>query len=77
MSKEMNGMQPAAKENKFRHTARRTIIKNSRPQGQFRNPRNLGPTDRGSDQPKLTSLHIQLQASNSSVYPVSLSCKVH
>ena len=33
MSKEINGMQPAAKENKFRHTARRTVIKNSRPQG--------------------------------------------
>jgi hypothetical protein len=27
MFKEMNGMQPAAKENKFRHTARRTVIK--------------------------------------------------
>jgi hypothetical protein len=25
MSKEINGMQPAAIENKFRHTARRTI----------------------------------------------------
>jgi hypothetical protein len=27
MSKEINGMQPAAIENKFRHTARRTIKK--------------------------------------------------
>ncbi len=32
-----------------------------------------GPIDRETDQPQLTSLHIQLHAASKSVYPMSLS----
>jgi hypothetical protein len=41
--KERIECEAAAKENKFRHTARRTVIKISRLRDNWENPWNLGP----------------------------------
>jgi hypothetical protein len=52
---------------KFRRTARRTVIKISGLRDTCTSPGYLRPIDRKTDQPKLTSLHIQLHATSNSV----------
>ncbi len=54
---------------KFRRTALRTAIKVSGLRDTCNNPGYLRPIDRETDQPQLTSLHIQLHATSNSVYP--------
>ena len=69
----MKKCEAAARLTKFRRTALRTVIKISGLRDAFNNPGYLRPIDRETDQPKLTSLHIQLHATSDSVYPTSLS----
>ncbi len=62
---------------KFRRTARRTVIKISGLRNTCSIPGYLRPIDRETDRPRLTCLYIQLHTTSNSVYPTSLSWKVH
>jgi hypothetical protein len=58
---------------KLRRTARKTVIKISGLRDTCNSQGYLRPIDRETDQPQLTSLHIELHATSNSVYPMSLN----